>query len=139
VEDGQPPYATRTHPSAPEQSKTVGKARRFEDTKWLRYPTAHGEMAAIGPLLSEHSCIKMERYRFAEFDFLEIQVNRVEEDIPFAANCRRWDQQGYCLPGTYPFISKVTQRFISRFGPVAWQSLLVESSDFKLFGHLAFD
>ncbi|HEY2486293.1 MAG TPA: hypothetical protein VGI36_14170 [Candidatus Binataceae bacterium] len=66
-------------------------------------------------------------------------MNRVEEDIPFAANCRRWDQQGYRPPGAYPFISKVTRRFISRFAPVAWQSLLVESSNFKLFGHLAFD
>ena len=91
------------------------------------------------PLLPEHSRIKMKRHGSAEFDFSEIWVSRVQEDIPFAADCRRRDQQSYRVTGAYPFISEATQRFLSLFVPVGWQSLLVESRNSKLFGNLAFD
>src|SRR5262249_23721467 len=79
----------------------------------------------IGAALSKRSCIKMKRHRFAEFPLPEIWVSRVQQDIPFATDCRRWDQQGYRLPGVDPFISKATHGFISGFVPVVGQSLLV--------------
>jgi hypothetical protein len=37
--------------------------------------------AAIEALLSEHSCIEIKQHRLTEFDFPEIGVSRVQEDI----------------------------------------------------------
>ena len=81
----------------------------------------------------------MKSLGFPEFDFLEVHASKVQEHIPLAADCRRWDQEGSGLPGANPFISEATQRFIARFVLVGWQSLLVESSNFKFFGTLTFD
>src|SRR5215475_14570963 len=87
------------------QSLNVQAARRIAPGEWPQNRAP----------LSKHSCIKMKRHRFAEFDFPEIWVSRVQQDIPFATDCRLWDQQGYRLPGVNPFISKATQGFISGF------------------------
>src|SRR5262249_37660174 len=49
------------------------------------------KMAGVG-CYSRTFVYQNERHGFAEFAFLEIRVGRVQKEILFALDCRRWEQ-----------------------------------------------
>jgi hypothetical protein len=67
---------------------------------------------------AKHPRVKFEPGRFLEFDSTEMNVSRVRQDIPFAADCRRRYEQGYSLSSSNPFVPEPTQSFVSRFVPI---------------------
>ena len=64
-------------------------------------------------------------------------MNRVKQNVPFAANCSGRDEQSNFSPGANPFISESAQRFISPVIPACWKCFDVQSPDVKLVRNLA--
>src|SRR5215469_12520788 len=99
-------------------------------------PRSCWRMVGIQPPLSEHSSIETKGHKASEFDLLEILVSRVQEDSPFAGDCRRGEQQSDGPPGPIhpsPERRRDSSRVLRHSGGGV---VLVESPNFKLFRNL---
>ena len=68
--------------------------------------------------LAEHPRVKPKPHGFPEFDATEMTLSGVQQDIPFAADCRRGHEQGDGPSSSNPFVPKPAQSFVSRFVPI---------------------
>lgn len=59
--------------------------------------------------LSKHPHVEVERFGFAEFDFGEIGMGRVQQNVPFAGNRGRGNQQRFSFFGADPFVAEAAQ------------------------------
>ena len=90
-------------------------------------------------VLSKHPHVKLEQHGFLEFEFREVSVRGIQQDIPFSTDSRRWHEQGHGPRSPNPFVSKMMQRFTSGFVPMCWERLQVKSSDLNSKRDRAFD
>src|SRR5215467_11348545 len=81
---------------------------------------------------AEHSCVEFKWPRVLEFDLAKLSMGRIEQEIPFALDCCRWDKQNCCLSVLNPFIPEMTKRFVPRFVPIYRKNCRVESSNLHI-------